>query len=343
MYNLDTVLLAYQHDGVAEEERFASQFGLRASIIQETGKLPLLDGKLKSHLRTVQGRDTRIPAIVKGSISPVTTMSYNLELNLPETDYSTVTLNTLMVSYGMYPEDWVNQHVSAEQIERNRIKECDEALALAFEALVYTHYNTYKTQTWSGANATLGFSFDTVSKNLVANWDAQSKSTMFSHIMTMAEYNNWSMGSMPIFVANPLAGHLYNVVAQNGANNAVNLGVQPFPQKFTSNRVSITDGMGWSGFLLESDSVGVAQNFTLPFQIAKQVQGGKFGISDGVLPMLGMPVGVYAEEGVKASSQNGNMSWVDKRAFIVSFFLLKKYNSAPTTTVTNILKIDGII
>jgi hypothetical protein len=343
MYNLDTVLLAYQHDGVAEEERFASQFGLRASIIQETGKLPFLDGKLKSHLRTVQTRDTRIPAIVKGSISPVTTMSYNLELNLPETDYTTVTLNTLMVSYGMYPEDWVNQHVSPEQIERNRVKECDEALALAFEALVYTHYNTYKTQVWSGANATLGYDFDNASKNLQVSWDAQSKSTMFSHLQTMGEYNNWG-AQTPIFVANPLAGFLYNVVAQSGVNNAVNLNnSQSFPQKFTSNRVSITSGMGWSGFLIESGSVGVAQNFTLPFQIAKQVQGGKFGISDGVMPMLGMPVGVYAEEGIKASSQNGNMSWVDKRAFIVSFFLLKKYNSAPTTTVTNILKIDGIV
>ena len=62
-----TVLLAYQHDGVAEQERFASRFGLRAAIMQETPKLPFLTPRLKNYLRSVQGRTVRLPAIKKDS------------------------------------------------------------------------------------------------------------------------------------------------------------------------------------------------------------------------------------------------------------------------------------
>lgn len=338
-----TVLLAYQSDEAAEQERFATNFGLRAAIMQDTDRLPFLSSRLRAHLNKVQTRDTRIPAIKKGSISAATVASYNLPLNLPETDYTTVTLNTLMVSFGMYPEDFENQHVSADEIKRNRIMECDEALALAFEALVNTHLSTYKTQVWSGAAASDGLTnylFNTGTDTLEVALDGQLDDTMFATIKTLAAYNNWRADDA-YFVANPLSGVVYDRIAQYGAGNYKNLLAQGLPQKFTSLRVGNTSGMRWSGYLIERGSIGVVPNYTLPFRIAKDVQGGQFDISAMPMPMLGDRVGLYEELGAKASSANGNMSWVDKYAYIYSFFLLKRYNSDYSTYVSNILKIDG--
>ena len=93
-----TILLAYQHDGAAEEERFATQFGLRAAIQVDTARLPWLSPELRSYLNKVQGRDVRIPAIKKGSISAVTVLSYELPLNLPETDYMVFILKILKIN-----------------------------------------------------------------------------------------------------------------------------------------------------------------------------------------------------------------------------------------------------
>ena len=38
--------------------------------------------------------------------------------------------------------------------------ECDEAMALALEALINTHLSTYKTQVWNGDDVTRGFNFN---------------------------------------------------------------------------------------------------------------------------------------------------------------------------------------
>jgi len=335
-----TVLLAYQHDGVAEQERFASRFGLRAAIMQETPKLPFLTPRLKNYLRSVQGRTVRLPAIKKDSITVATVMSYNLPLNLPETDYSTLTLNTIMATFGLYKEDFENQHVAYDEVKRNRIKECDEAMALALEALILTHLSTYKTQVWSGAEASMGFVFDAGLDTLQVSKDAQMDDSMFANIQTQAAYNNWNADGA-LFVSNPLAGFIYNRMMQLGAGNAKNLMFQTLPQRFESLRVTNTAGVLWTGYLIENGSIGLAPNFTLPFRESKEVQGGQFDISAGSMPMLGDQVGLYEERGVKATSANSNMSYVDKYAFVYNFFLLKKYNSNYATQVSNILKIDG--
>jgi len=339
MYNLQTVLLAYQSMEPAEQERFATRFGLSSAFRYETERIPWLTQKLRLHLNKVQGRDTRIPAIKKGSISPVTAASYNLQLNLPETAYSTVTLVTLMVSWGIFPEDWENQHIDKEQILANRVKECDEALALAYEAYLYTHLNTYRTKVWTD-DSDLGFSFDAAADILQVSKDAQFNDSFFANLATLARVNNWNSDTAS-FITNPAAGHMYNRMAQLGAANAMNLQFQQLPLRFESLRVTNTAGYRWSGFLCEAGAVGVVENYTLPFRIAKEVMGGKFEISPVALPMLGHKVGLYEELGAKASSQNGAMSWVDKYAMIHSFFLLKNYNSDDTTRVSNIVRIDG--
>lgn len=336
-----TALLAYQSAEKAEEERFASRFGLRAAIMQDTNNIPWLTDKLKAYLRQVQTRDVRIPAIKKDSITAATVASYNLPLNLPETDYTTLTLNTLMVSFGIYPEDYENQHVSMQQILANRYRECDEALVLAFEALVNTHLSTYKTQVWNGDDASEGFTFDEAIDTLEVSLAASKDDTLFSMLQTLANYNNWN-GDTAYLVANPLVGVMYNKIAQYGAGNSKNLLAQNLPQKFESSRVTNTTDARWTGYLVERGSIGVAPNYTLPFRTQKEVMGGKFDISDQPLPMLGDRVGLYVEEGAKASSINGNMSWVDKYAMVYSFFLLKNYNSSPSTQVGNILKIDAL-
>lgn len=335
-----TVLLAYQHDGAAEQERFATEFGLRAAIMADTPRLSWLTPRLKAYLREIQGRDARVPAIKKDSISAVTTMSYNLPLNLPETDYTTLSLVTLMVSFGLYPEDFVNQQVSYDETKRNRIMECDEALALALEGYINTHLSTYKTQVFDGTDVYDEFNFNAATDTLEVSKDGQLDDTMFATIKTLAAYNNWRADGA-FFIANPLCGKVYDRIAQYGPGNQKNLLAQALPEKYGSLRVTNTAGMAWSGYLVERGSIGIAPNYTLPFRTAKEVQGGQFDISAGALPMLGDRVGLYEELGVKASSANGNMSWVDKYAYIYSFFLLKKYNSDYTTQVSNILKIDG--
>jgi hypothetical protein len=335
-----TVLLAYQADGAVEKERFATQFGIRAAIMNDTERLPWLTPRLRAYLNSVEGRDVRVPAIKKGSISAATVLSYNLPLNLPETDYTTLTLNYLMVSFGMYPEDFTNQQVSSDEIKRNRIMECDEALALALENLVDTHIGTYKTQVFDGSDIYDEFTFDAATDTLQVSKDGQLDDTMFSTIRTLAAYNNWRADGSYL-VANPLIGRVYDRIRQYGPANQKNLLAQSLPEMYSSLRVTNTTGMAWTAYLIESGSIGIVPNYTLPFRIAKEVQGGQFDISAGSMPMLGDRVGLYEEPGEKASSQNANMSWVDKYAFVYSFFLLKRYNSDATTQVGNILKIDG--
>jgi hypothetical protein len=333
-----TLLLAYQQRSAVEQERFASNFGLRAAIMQDTPKLPFLTPDLRAHLNTVQTRDTRIPAIKKGSITVATAESFNIPINPAETAYSGVTMITMFAGFGIFPEDYVNNQVGVDVIKMNRIRECDEALALALEAYINTHFNTYKTDVWSGADAADGYSF--TDGNVLEVSKAAQGDTMFAHLRTLAAVNNWNADAA-YMVANHSMGVVVNEIAKYGAANDKNLQFQVLPSLYMSNRVTNSTDARWSAYYIENGSVGIVPNYKLPFRINKTVGEAKWGISDMAMPMLGDKVMLY-EEIEKASSDNGPMSWVEKYAYVYSFFLLKKYNSSTTTQVGNILKIDGL-
>lgn len=341
MYIDETQVLRYQHQNSVEQERFASMFGLRSAFMQETSKLPWLTPDLVAKLNKVQGQTVSVPAIKKDTITTASVMSYDVPLNLPETAYTSLTMVNLSVGYGMYPEDHENGTVSREVIEQNRIKECDEALAKALENLLDTHLDTYKSAVWDGADSDMGYSFDTGDDVLEISKDAQFNQSMFAELQTMANINNWD-GDNAIFVANHGAGFIYNKIAQLGAGNAKNLQFQNLPQAFFSSRVTNSSSDDrWTGYLVEPGSVGIVPNYTLPFRQQKQgIPGTAYGITAGALPMLGDRV-MMLQQQQQASSRNGNVSWVESTAFFYNFFLLKKYNSAPTTTVGNILKMDA--
>jgi hypothetical protein len=226
--------------------------------------------------------------------------------------------------------------VSVESIKANRIKECDEAMALAYEALIAAYLNTNKTAKWEGYETEMGFSFaDSI---LTASKEAQ-KDAFFANLRTQAAANNWN-ADQAILIANPLIGHVLNEILKYGANNDKNLAFQILPQIFTSNRVTNTTDMRFSAYMIEPGSIGSVANYKLPFREAKVVGTAKWDISNMAMPMLGDKVGLY-EEVEKASSANGAMSWVEKYGFVYSFFFLKKYNSDTVNQVGNILKIDG--
>jgi hypothetical protein len=226
--------------------------------------------------------------------------------------------------------------VSVESIKANRIKECDEAMALAYEALIAAYLNTNKSAVWTGWDLDLGFSFaDSI---LTISKEAQ-KDAVFAHLRTMAAANNWN-ADQALLVANPLIGVVLNEILKYGANNDKNLAFQILPQIFTSNRVTNSTDMRFSAYMIEPGSIGAVPNYKLPFREGKTVGTANWGISNMAMPMLGDKVGLY-QEVEKAASANGAMSWVEKYGFVYSFFFLKKYNSDASTQVGNILKIDG--
>jgi hypothetical protein len=331
-----TALLDYQLTAAVEQERFASQFGLIRAINQETPKMPYLTPELKALLNKIEGRAVRIPAIKKGAITVATSESFDIPLNVGTTAYSTLSLVTLFAGFGIFPEDYENNMVSVSAMKANRIRECDEAMALAYEALIAAFLNTNKTLVWSGTDTSLGFDFS--SSILTISKDAQ-KDAVFAHLRTMAAANNWN-ADQALLIANPLIGSVLNEILKYGANNDKNLAFQILPQIFTSNRVTNSTGMRFTAYMVEDGSIGAVPNYKLPFREQKVVGGAKWDISSMAMPMLGDKVGLY-EEVEKASSANGAMSWVEKTGFVYSFFFLKKYNSDTATQVGNILKIDG--
>jgi hypothetical protein len=226
--------------------------------------------------------------------------------------------------------------VTVDAIKANRIRECDEAMALAYEALIAAFLNTNKTLVWTGADSTLGFDFS--SSILSVSKDAQ-QDAVFAHIKTMAAANNWNSDSA-LFIANPLIGTVLNEIYKYGSANDKNLQFQMLPQMFTSNRVTNSTDMRWTGYLVENASIGAVPNYKLPFREGKKVGESEWGISNMAMPMLGDKVGLY-QKMEEAASANGSMSWVEKYGFVYSFFFLKKYNSNTATQVGNILKIDG--
>lgn len=332
-----TALLDYQLTAAVEQERFASNFGLIRAINQETPKMPYLTPEFKALLNKVEGRSVRIPAITKGSITVETVESFDIPLNTATTAYSGLTLVTLFAGFGIFPEDYENNMISKDAIKANRIRECDEAMALAYEALIAAFLNTNKSLVWTGWDTTLGFEFaDSI---LTASVDAQ-KDAIFSYLKTMAMANNWNSDTA-ILIANPLIGSILTEIAKYGTANDKNLMFQLLPQMFLSNRVTNSDGVRWTAYMVENGSIGAVPNYKLPFREGKEVNGSKWGISNMSLPMLGDKVGLY-EKVEEAASANGAMSWVEKYGFVYSFFFLKKYNSNTATQVGNILKINGL-
>jgi hypothetical protein len=333
-----TALLDYQATAAVEQERFDSLFGLIRAINQETPKMPYLTPELQAILNKIEGRSVRIPAIKKGAITVATAESFNIPLNTAETAYSTLSLVTLFAGFGIFPEDYENNMISVDAIKANRMRECDEALAKAYEDLIDAFLNTNKTLVWDGADPAFnGFDFD--SGILSVTKDAQ-KDVVFANLRTMAAANNWSADNA-ILIANPLIGSVVNEINKYGSTNEKNMQFQMIPQMFLSNRVTNSTDVRWTSYYVESGSVGSVLNYKLPFRMGKKVGEAEWGISNLPLPMLGSQVGLY-QEMEKASSANGAMSWVEKYGFVHSFFFLKKYNSDTATYVNPILKIDGL-
>jgi hypothetical protein len=267
-------------------------------------------------------------------------MSYDIPFNLPETDYTSLSLVTLAVGYAMFPEDFENDSIDASIIEQNRIQECDEAMAKALEDLLDTHLNTYKSQNWTD-DPDLGLTFNADNDVLEVSKAAQFDDSLFAHLRTLADVNDWD-GENAKLIANPMVGVVYNKIAQLGAANNKNLQFQAIPQTFMSNRVTNSTDARWSGYLVENGSVGIVPNYTLPFRTREdRVPGSMYDISAVPLPRLGDRVMLYKEYS-KATSKNSNVSWKELNGMFYNFFLLKKYNSSYSTQVSNILKIDGL-
>lgn len=343
-YIIDTLLAKYQ-DKVFQKEIRIPNYGLIKTFKEQTPQLPYLTPALADHIKKLESRTTELPAFKEQTIITSSSESYIIPSNLSESAVQSISLVTIFAGFRQYPELFVNNLASKEADFMKRLEEVSKAMALRLEQYQDSHLDTNKSQVWNGTTQA-GYTFNAGTDTLEVTL-AQQKDRMWDFIKTMAAQNNWSE-DMLTMAATYGVNYTLSEYAKYKTFNEKDLITQDIPEINNSNRVSLTSGKRWTGYLLEPGAVGLLPNYTLPFRESKNIKGSQFGISSMELPGLGYQVGTYVnEEKVDASgiasgiNSDAKMSWYEEYGFIFKFALLNRYNSDPTSRVSHVLKIDG--
>jgi hypothetical protein len=343
MYNLLTALHAYQTADTPERKRFAQGFGMNQAFLNETKRNRLLfsaDGRpteLYNKLLTLQGRTVEIPAIAPKTIAISDVMSFDIDANLSDTSVRGVTQIVMQAGFALTREDYVENQVSADAMLSNKLEEIDEAMSIKLADYYDTFLGTNKSLVWTGDDK-VGEPGDYVfDSSILKIARSAQKSNLFAKLQAMAGYNNWRMDYS--LIHNPIFVDVLSDMAMYGAANEKNLLQQSLPPMYSDARCEITTGARSTSYLVEPGSFGIVPNYFKSFVDAEKVGESQWGISSSALPLLGHKVMTFHKR-KEATSTKSPMSVTDEFAFILSFFLINKYNPDNTTYVGNILKID---
>lgn len=313
----------------------------------ETSAASWFTETMKAEARNRRGRALKLPALKPEVITPTTVESFNIPMNLSDTEKITVTFSTFFTGFQLFPYTFQDSAITPEEYIANKLIEIDEGMATAFGDLIISLLETNKSQVWTGEGnygAASDYNFNTTPDELEVALNAQENGTVFSDLN--AQFRDNLRGGTHRLLANPSIAAMINRMQKHGDSNDINLlnTLNGIPQTFIDDNLTNTDR--WTAFMTKIGSLAIQQNFRQE-SIKKEAtsDGWKWGVLPSALPKLGFApetlTRTFSADNTGLSDSGGAVSMGEEIGFIFRVATVSSYNEDLSTRQADKLKITG--
>jgi len=344
--------IAKFQDRVVQTELDERIFGLNQMFLDSTPKNKILTPSMVAELQKKQTRTITYPALKEDVITSTAVESFTIPSNISDAEEITITSISIFSGYKIFPAMFIDNAISREDYEMNKLEEVFKAMANAKEVQQLAFLETQKTQVWTNLtsinNGAGSYSFNSTTDLLEVDLAGQ-KNGFFNRLKTSFRNNDQSrMGSYSLVTNEGGLTLALDTIATLGQANASNEqnATNSIPKAYGSQNISGGSDQ-FIGFMIEDGAVGIAQNFPWEFRSEIATSDAQWGVSDTAVPMLGNRINTYYNKGkADASAEGGTlaesrMTTFEEFGFLDKFYLVSSYNSDLATRANNILKIKG--
>jgi len=304
--------------------------------------------------RLSSDRAIQLPVLKDQTVTVVTTPSFNIPSNLPESANYSFTAYDVFSGFRHYPAVNDNNQIDSKWQRNQVMMNVAEACGNSIETILAARLEERKTQVLgfetqvSQGDGT--FAFNTGTDTLNVNKAAQ-KETMFYNMDELMNANK--LGGNYRLVTNRAGLAVQKAEAvKYGANNDKDLnalGFMPLDRLYESNNIAAGSDI-FKGWLLRDGAMGVIENFPYDFRMGTEVAGRKWSMSDVELPFARMRANIYTNSqatdatALVTSGTDSNliMTHFEEMAIWFRFYVVYRYNENLGTYANDIVKIAGL-
>lgn len=339
---LQDYVSAYNPGGMDGNEQRPSNYGaLELFKKQSSSPGSILDPALKAQIEKSFNTTVKVPVVNYKDVTIGNTRTCALQADGITTALVTLTASTYTFGFLGYPMQHYENYVTYQQATAKLIDAGLQKLAATLDTACVNFLETNKNQ-YFPADMLLyypevgdAFRVPQASKNDLYN--------QIGSIMAQADY---SMDADVL--TNPLGMSLVRRLAAQGAANDINQTFQLLGYTWwVSNRVTNGAGVEHTLYLVAPNSVAIVFRNSPDGRAKTRIHESKYWDLFPNAPYIGAALDVYYQadcadaSAVQASGMAKlTQTKVESWQFAVDVFLLKFYNSAPTTTYSPIIKVE---
>lgn len=350
-----TVLNTFQDTLTADEKRYDKQ-GLIKGVTANTVKVEYISPALKEKMKTFSSeRDFEIPVIKEGEATVSTTPGFdNIPENLLTSDKYGFTAVDIFSGFHHYPAQYAENLVEEQFAINVKLKRALYACANSAEDAILTVLNNNKTQQLSyltQANAGDGtFIFDTGATNVLSVNKAGLKDTLYFDYNNITSNNELYEDNL-LITSKGGTNEIIKQMNKYGVANSENLNWAS--ELISKGKIYETQNIApesdiFNGYLLQEGAVGVYPNFPFDFRKGSKVGTKEWSVSSTDLPFMNMKANIIIDRNaVDATAKIGRgsdstMTTSESMGIWFRFYITHPYNSAPSTRVSEIIKIKAL-
>jgi hypothetical protein len=339
---LQDYVSSYAPGGMDANEQRASQYGaLELFKKQSKGAGSILTPEIQKAIDSTFNTSVKVPVVNYKDVTIGNTRTCALQADGITTAMVTLTASTYTFGFLGYPMQHYENYVSYQQATAKLIDAGLMKLAATLDTACVNFLETNKNQYFPAEM--LLFYPETGDAFRVPQ---ASKNDLYNQIGSIMAQADYSMDADVL--TNPLGMSLVRRLAAQGAGNDINQTFQLLGYTWwVSNRVTNGAGVEHTLYLVAPGAVAIAFRNSPDGKAKTRIHESKYWDLFPNAPYIGTALDVYYQadcadaSAVQASGMTKfTQTKVESWQFAVDVFLLKYYNSAPTTTYSPIFKVE---
>lgn len=330
-------------DNLERDEWRFTRYGLLTTAQEMTKSADsIVSQDLKQKAIASQGTALKVPVYSLGEVVVGNARTCAIGDLDNTTELVTVNWVTLTADMSMKPAEYAKNEVGYLEDFNKKIKNIDNSLALAVEALVYAELEAKKSTVHNSSLVGVGNPYPLVGDALQVA--AAQQDTFFNDLNVIMEEDDFYSNTYKIVGSTPLKSPVMHYINQGGGNNE-NLTYQFDGMDFRfTNHLPTTAGSIASGFAMTDGSIGILSRNGDDFINGRSTGDGTVWTTE-FLPTLGMEVGVMeksncADLSGQAGLEHLTATALEKWQFSIDIAIITPYNSDPGTKAGVIKKFD---
>ncbi len=353
-----TTLLDVQFDEAQGEVRKDPRYGILRQMERSTqaarSSMGTIRGDIEQTLSQLEDNvGFQIPTLKEKPIATTSVESFNIPVNLGESDFMSVSKITTVAGFWYLPAIHASNKISSEDYLRDRTNEVDEALADAREANTIAALDARRTQILPGADkvsfGAANFSFNGATDELEVNLAGQQDNFYMRTAKLLEQVGTFGMRGDMLGMSEELAlAPALSAWVKAGAGNSENQqNDMNTPISFMESTNIASAATQGTAYIMKAGALAYVDNSTYDYRNNTQTRDGwEWSRTANILPKLGRGVNLlYNSKGLDASQISPGSSHLvttgaEMWSFVDKYYIINTYNSDLTTRSNDIVRLN---